>query len=179
VAYVTPPTFNSGDVLAASDLNILGDDIKYLKGITDGVGFSGCRVTRAAATSTTSGSLYTVSFTAEAFDYGGWYSSGTNVVVPAGAIPAGYTTIAVDCIASAVFAVNGTGRRFVIIKQNGTSIGGPSVSADSGEDTLLQAIGVGIVAAGDILTLDVKQTSGGALNVSSMNLFVLRRAPVA
>lgn len=155
------------------------DNENYLKGIADGVAFSGTRVTRAAATSIADATASTITFTAEAYDYGSWYTSGTNVVVPAGAIPSGYTTIALLCFANSTFATNGTGRRYVIIKQNGTSIAGPSVSADSGEETYQFAQGFAIAAAGDIITLDLKQNSGGSLNVTSTNLTVVRFAPAA
>src|SRR5690349_21481646 len=109
MAYTTPPTFVADDPLAAADLNILGDDIAYLKAIADGVGFSGTRVTRAASTSISNNTDSAITFTAEPTDVGGWFSSGTNVVVPAGAIPAGYTTIAVDVIGQTSWTANGTG----------------------------------------------------------------------
>ena len=32
MAYTTPPTFNTGDILSATQLNILSDDIEYLNG---------------------------------------------------------------------------------------------------------------------------------------------------
>ena len=41
MAWATPPTFTSGDILTASNLNILSDDIEYLKGYTNGA-MPGC-----------------------------------------------------------------------------------------------------------------------------------------
>ena len=35
MAYVTPPTFTAGSVLSAAQLNIIGDDITFLKGVID------------------------------------------------------------------------------------------------------------------------------------------------
>jgi hypothetical protein len=179
VAYTTPPTFSAGAALAAADLNILGADITYLKGIADGVGFSGTRVTRAANTSIADSTDSLITFTAEAYDYGGWYSSGTNVVVPAGAIPGGYTTIAVMVIAQTTWHANGTGRRYVYAQQNGSNIAGVSFTGDSGEDMFEAVTGFAICAAGDTLSLDVKQTSGGALNCYNSQLIVVRYAPAA
>ena len=37
MAWVTPPTFGSADILTASNLNILSDDIELLHGYTSGV----------------------------------------------------------------------------------------------------------------------------------------------
>lgn len=36
MAYTTPPTFNTGDILSAGNLNILSDDIEYLNGFVVG-----------------------------------------------------------------------------------------------------------------------------------------------
>lgn len=36
MAWSTPPTFADGDVLSATDLNVLADDLEYLKGVLDG-----------------------------------------------------------------------------------------------------------------------------------------------
>lgn len=179
MAYTTPPTFVSGDPLAAADLNILGDDIVYLKGITDGVSFSGTRVTRAASTSISNSTDSAITFSAEAYDYGSWWSSGTNVVVPAGAIPSGFTTIAVQVIGQTVWTANGTGRRYVYVALNGTNIAGVSFTGDSGEDMFEAVTGFAICSAGDILTLHVKQTSGGALACYNSQLIAVRFAPVA
>jgi len=37
MAYTTPPTFADGNVLSASQLNILSDDVEFLHGIVSGV----------------------------------------------------------------------------------------------------------------------------------------------
>lgn len=180
MAYVTPPTFVANDPLAAADLNILGDDIEYLKAITDGVGFMGTRVTRAANTSISTGTETAISFTLEAYDIGSWYTSGTNVIVPAAAIPAGFTTIAIMAVGSTAWHVDGTGRRQVAVLKNGTIVAGANTSADAAED-LFQVTppAFEVVSASDVITLEVKQTSGGALNCYNSQLIVVRFAPVA
>lgn len=179
MAWTTPPTFSSGATLAAADVNILGDDLTYLKGITDGVSFSAVKATRAAATSIPNAAYTAVTFTAETYDYGGWYASGTNIVVPAGAIPSGYTTIAVMATGRAVFAANATGVRRLQVSLNGTAQFQPLASGDGTDATDLSGFGFLIVAAADIITLEVYQTSGAALNASGMSLNVVRFAPVA
>jgi hypothetical protein len=179
VTYTTPPTFVADEILAAADLNILGDDIVYLKGISDGVAFSGCQITRVAATSIATSTDSPITWSSETFDYGGWWSSGTNVVVPAGAIPAGYTSIAVLVIARTRFASNGTGNRKISVKKNGSSFGNPHTSALSGDATPMDVTELEVVEAGDIITFEVWQSSGGALDVSQTQLTVVRFAPAA
>jgi hypothetical protein len=180
MAYTTPPTFASGDVLDASDLNILGDDIVALKSITDGVNLSGCAVQRNASTSIANATWTAISFSTELADFGGWYTSGTNVVVPAGAFPGAFTTIACQFALQGEWASNATGLRAMRVLVNGSAVTqfkGPSLSGDTttidGADFLLG------LAAADIITLEVYQSSGGTLNISNTNLKVFRYAPQA
>lgn len=179
MAWTVPPTFVASDPLAASDLNILGDDIAYLKAITDGVVFSGTKVTRAASTSIANNTDSPITFTAEGYDYGGWWSSGTDVVVPAGAIPAGYTTIAVMVTAQTTWVANGTGRRYLWITLNGSHSVGASFTGDSGEDMFVSVTGFIICAAADVITLELKHTSGAGLNAYNSQIVAVRFAPVA
>jgi hypothetical protein len=179
MAFTTPPTFIAADPLAAADLNILGDDIAYLKAIADGLTFSGVSVSRAAATSISTATDTDITFTAEAFDYGSWWSSGISAVVPASAIPAGFTTIAVALVFRAVFATNATGYRAIKVMVNGSATKAPTIGAVSGAATEQNFTTVEIVAAGDTLGMAVLQTSGGSLNVSSSSMLVYRIFPVA
>jgi hypothetical protein len=168
MAYVTPPTFTPGTELAADDLNLLGDDIKYLKAQTDQAVLSGCVVTRAASQSIPNNTATLMSFTAEVIDAGGWIAvTSTTVTVPAGAIPAGYTTIAVDCRISATFATNATGYRRATLLKNGTPVVGPVVDAGSGQVTVVSESCITTAVAGDTFTVEVQQTSGGSLNVTA------------
>lgn len=181
MAWTDPPTFSDGVTLPASQLNqYVRDNLNYLKGIADGVSFSGTRVTRAASTSISDSTDSGITFTGEGYDYGSWWASGTNVVVPAGAIPSGYTTIAVQCVGSTTWTANGTGRRYVYVKQNGTVVAGVNTTGDASEDMFMVAPpAFVVVAAGDLITLSVKQTSGGALAAYNSQLIVVRYAPAA
>lgn len=179
MAYTTPPTFIADDPLAAADLNILGDDLEYLKAITDGLTFSGTRETRSAATSISNATWTAVSWSAEVYDYGGWYSAGTDIVVPAGAIPAGFTTISVHCIFNASFAANGTGYRGIRLLVNGSSQVAQTIPGFASDTAIIVGTGYVVVEAGDILTVEVYQNSGGALNASSMQLVAVRFQSVA
>src|SRR4051812_8464075 len=121
MSYTTPPTFSSGAVLTAAQVQILADDIAYLNGLASGTTFSATRLTRSAATSLSDATWTAVSWTSEVFDYGGWYSSGTNMVVPAGAVPSGFTTLALLAVFNASFVANATGYRGIRILKNGSS----------------------------------------------------------
>lgn len=179
MAYTTPPTFVADTDLTAADLNILGDDIVYLKGVGDGVSFSGAQVTRSAATSIANTTDSAVTWTAEAFDVGGWYSSGTKVIVPAGAVPSGYTTIGVIVIIRTTFASNGTGGRRINVYVNGSTIGGQWIAANGSDVTQVNYTDFAIVSALDEITMQVYQTSGGALNISDTQMSVVRIGPAS
>lgn len=166
------------EILTSSDMNTyLRDNIEYLKGVADGVSFSGVEVTRAATTSISDGVAAEITWTAETYDYGGWWGSGTDVIVPAGAIPSGFTTIAVLCTAAADFASNGTGRRELEILKNGTRVAAPNVSAISGDTTQLTATRFTTAVAGDVFTVELFQNSGGNLDTDDIFLSVVRFLP--
>lgn len=175
----TPMKTWGSETLTSSDMNTyLRDNIEYLKGVADGVAFSGVQLTRTAATSISDSSETTITWTTEVLDYGGWWASGTNIVVPAGAIPSGYTTIALAVNARTKFAANGTGARRIKVKKNGTEFGSVSLSGISGETVDLQLAELVTVVATDVLIFTVYQTSGSALDVSQTQISVYRVAPV-
>lgn len=177
--YTAPPTFVDGDDLPAADLNVLSDDIEYLEAISQGLTASGVQVTRSSSQSISSSTDTYVSFESEQFDYGGWWSSGATITVPAGAIPAGFTTIIIQIAVNAKFASNGTGYRRVEVHKNGSSVGGWQVSALSGDVTDLVLPEWTTVAAGDTIKLNVYQNSGSALNLAQARMTVMRTAPAA
>ena len=179
MAYTAPPTFVAGDPLAAAELNVLGDDIKYLYAATEGLTFSGCSVTRAADTSIPDTTETAITFTAEGYDYGAWWASGPDVVVPAGAIPAGFTTIAVQVIGRTKFAGDNLGFRQLAITLNGTAYVGSNVDAVDGGDTEIVVADFAMVAAGDTIGVSIYQTAGHAINVAGTKLTVVRFAPAA
>lgn len=173
MSYTTPPTFVAGDPLAADDLNVLGDDIAHLKGLSDGFTVSALQVSRTTNQATSDSTDTYVNFTTENFDIGGWFpGSGTTVTVPAGAVPAGATTIGLWLTGMVKFAANSTGKRTAEIHVNGSSIGGQTgPGLDGGDNTIIYIAGeLAVVAAADTIKLNAKQTSGGALNIISAKL---------
>lgn len=179
MAYTTPPTFIAGDALPADDLNDIGDDIVYLYGLLQGVTFSGCYLRRSANQSISNNTDTSISWDTETYDYGGWYTSGTNIVVPAGAIPAGFTSIAVDINASLKYASNTTGKRRVQLNLNGSYVKSWTIGGVSGDVTDVQLSHTMVVVATDIITIVALQTSGGALNVTEGAVTCIRRNAVA
>src|SRR5690348_5602485 len=113
MAFTATPAFVDGTSLPASDLNILSDDITYLKSITDGVALSGVDLTRAASTNISDSTDTDVTWTAEVADLGSWFSSGTTITVPSSAVPSGFTTIALLAHVRVLWAANGTGYRAI------------------------------------------------------------------
>lgn len=179
MSYTTPPTFVAAAVLAASELNVLGADIEDLNGRLVGLTFSGCQVTRSGTQAISSSTDTLISFNVENFDYGAWFTSGTTITVPAGAIPSGFTTIAVDLTAQIRFATNATGNRTCVLLQNGAEVGSWTLGGLSGDPTTIIVPETAVVAAGDTLQVQVWQNSGGVLNITRAKFTVERRAPVA
>lgn len=179
MSYNTPPTFSSGATLTAAQLNTLGDDIVALKGLSEGASLSGFAVTRLAATSINDSTWTAINFTAETLDAGGWFpGTGTTGTVPASAIPSGYTKITALALLSSEWASNATGTRQLRVNVNGSvvrTLKGPSLSGDT--TVVLGTILITDLVAGDTITMDGYQSSGGALNVSNSALAILRYAP--
>lgn len=179
MAWSDPPTFTAATLTASQMNQYVRDNTNHLKGIADGLTFSAVRVSRSAATSITNAAWNEITFTAEAFDYGSWWSSGTDIVVPAGAIPAGYTTVAIQAHIRTVFAANATGSRHIRLLLNGTSEIAGSQASFATESARIFVSDLVVVAAADILTLELYQDSGGALDATFTQATIARFAPVA
>lgn len=150
----------------------------YLKGQTDGLVASLVQLRRTSDQTIATGTPTLVTFQAESIDVGGWWSSGTNVIVPVAAIPPGYTTIYVDVNVRLRWATNGTGNRRARPLLNGTLFGSTTQGGISGDPTEQSVIETVEVAALDVITLEVYQTSGGnlALEVGNMTVKIYRPA---
>lgn len=183
MSWTDPPTWTAATLTSSQMNQYVSANLTYLKGIADGLTFSGVQLRRTATQSISSGAWEEVTWQTESggFDYGSWWASGTDVIVPSGAIPAGYTTIACQVIARTNFAANATGWRGVRILVNGTYTEKAAGNGLSGDVTEVSAFDFVVVGAGDIITTEVYQNSGGALNISATDtkLTVVRFAPVA
>jgi hypothetical protein len=179
MAYTAPPTFVAGDPLAAAELNVIGDDIEYLYAATESLTFNGVSVSRAAATSIPDSTSTAVTWSAENYDEGGWWSSGPSIVVPASAVPAGYATVACLVSARVKFGADDLGYRAMAITINGSDFVGSSVGAvDGGETEIVIPSIICILNAGDSLGMSVYHTAGHSINVAGAWLIAVRFAPV-
>lgn len=177
MAWVTPPDFNSGDVLAASDLDILGVDLLYLKGIADGVEFSGVQLRRAATQNIADSNDEYVSWDTQNWDFGSWWSSGTGIDVPSGAIPSGFTEIAIGVVVAVKWASDATGKRRVSLQKNGSEFGRWKLQAIDDDNMDLNLFEITTAEAGDTIKAEVWQNSGGSLHVQEARITVWRIAP--
>ena len=179
MSYTTPPTFVSGDALTAAQLNILGDDIVYLKSISDGTTFSGVKLRRSTNQSIADSTDTDVTWLTEVEDFGGWWSSGATITVPAGAIPSGYTRIAIHFDVRLKYASSSTGNRRATILVNGSSVAQRTYGGLGGGDSTDVPVGIWTpVASGDTIKVQAYQTSGGSLNLTEANIDIYRIAPL-
>jgi hypothetical protein len=175
MAWTTPKTFAALTELTASELNThLRDNLNYLKSIADAVSFSGCQALRTTNQSIGSGSDVEISFTSQQFDYGDWFApTSTDVIVPAAAIPSGFTAIGLLVIGAIRWEANSSGSRAVRIAKNGTAFGYQGVGGTA--DIMDVAVtDFCTAAAGDTITMLAKQTSGSTLVVNYAQLSVFR-----
>lgn len=179
MAYTEPPTFVSSTVLTAADQNILSEDIRYLKGQTDAAAASAVKLNRTSAQSIPNDTWTEVTWNNELMDIGGWWSSGTDIIAPSDH-PAGVTTYFVDIPVVAVFATNATGSRGVRILLDGSVIEGNqySIGAPSADPASMSFnMSLSEVAEAGVITMEVYQSSGGALNLSGCVITCMRLFP--
>lgn len=180
MGFTTPPAFVSGAVLTAAQLNVLSDDITDLDARAKQTAFKGVSLLRNAAQSTSTATLTDLSWTSASLDVGGWWSAGTDIIVPASAIPAGYTTIYIEIHGQTRAATNATGSRTISFLLNGSTIeDNYSAGALAADPTTIQHTVWATVAAADVLKMQVSQNSGGALNWTNNSWKVHRLGPAA
>jgi hypothetical protein len=177
VAYTPEKTWTS-EIITASDLNIyLRDNVDWVYALASQIGVSAVQLTRDAATSTADSTYTDISWSAEEFDFGGWWSSGATITVPASAIPSGYSTILIAVSGRTRWAANGTGARRLRFLLNGTEFAFFSVSAVAGDSIDLSGYKLVEVHANDLIKIQTFQSSTGALNISQSSVSVERRGP--
>lgn len=175
MSYVDPDYAVAAGTASSDAYNILVDDVKNHEERILGQAGQFVLVRRGSTQSIPNATWTAVSFTAEEVDIGGWWSSGTNVVVPAGAIPTGFTTIGVDCDFTVRFATNGTGTRQAAVYLDGVASDGVANQGSlTGDPTTVVGIDTVIAAAAGVITLCVYQSSGGALNLTGVRFRVKR-----
>lgn len=176
MAYTTPPTFVSGDVLTAAQLNVVSDDVTYLKAALDAQSFCGVALTRTSSQSIPDNSWTNVSWASANVETGGnWWTSGTDITVPTGAIPPGYTSAVLEVTFQARFDANGTGVRAIKVFLDGSTVEQSFyTSAISGETTAVSTTVWAVATSGQVITGAVIQNSGGSLDVTHLSIHVKR-----
>lgn len=179
MAYTEPPTISSATTATAADANIWSEDIRYLKGQTDAFAASAVKVNRTSAQSIPDDTWTEVSFNNQITDIGGYWSSGTDIIVPSD-YPAGITAYFYLVPIVAVFATNGTGARGLRTLVNGSVEEQYSFDAEiTGATTCAVPTSIAAAEEADVITLEVYQNSGGALNLSGVVLTAIRLLPSA
>lgn len=160
------PTLGAGQVLTSAMYNVFRDNDIYFYAY--GSERARAEVTNNATQSiANAGSGTAVAFNTENVDAFAMHSaSGTRLTVPSGWggwwLVTGYAT----------FANNATGIRNALLQVNGGAIAASiSTNAISGIDHALSVSSLMRLLAADYVELNVYQSSGGALNVTSANGF--------
>ena len=175
MAYIDPPAFAGSEVLAAADLNVAMDDIRALKVLADSVAFCGVSLGRPAAQSIPTTVHTSVSWSEAPIDSSGWWSSGTDAVVPADAVPPGYSQAVLEIDIQASYATNGTGLRAVEVTVNGGVVEYQfKISAITGDTTQVAQTVWAQVSVGDIVNGKIYQSSGGDLAASEISMHIKR-----
>lgn len=177
MAYVDPPTFVGEDTLTAAQLNVLSDDIRSIHAQTIANTFNGVAVLRTADLTLTNNVSTAVSWASAPLDTDGWWSTGTDIIVPLGAVPPGYSSISVSVQGHARFAANGTGSRSIRFLINGSVVDGSYfvLTGISGEQmTVTSQAWIAQAVDGDVITMEIKQTSGGSLVADLLTGYVNR-----
>jgi hypothetical protein len=181
MAWTEPPTFSAGTELAAADLDLLGDDLNYLKAQTDLARFTGVLVDRNGVGQTiTTATPTLVSFTRETGDTDGYIAvTSTTITVPSAAIPPGFTTVIMDVRFFASWASNTTGIRRATLLVDGSDNVSSNYSAATANTTDHIVSWFVFAAAGTEFELEVEQTSGGNLSLTNASLWVTVYKPYA
>jgi len=174
-------TTTTGDIIYASAANTparlgIGSTDQVLKvsggipawGAAPAASFVGCRVFKSGAVQTISNATLTdITFNSESYDTDGFHDNSTNnerITIPSG--KGGKYLLVGVC----ELAPNATGRRQAVFKKNGTTVIHEAyieaVSAATIETTL-NPVSVIDLVAGDYVTFQVRQDSGGNLNTNS------------
>ena len=164
-SWTAPPSFTSGDTLTAANMNIITDDLKFLKNVDR------ARVYKSAAQTVAASAWEHLSFDSEDYDTNSLHSTSSNTQRITAAVDGWY----VACL-QVSFAASATGRRDIQIRKNDSSTDGSAGSrwgrvtlgALGGADsTIMQCQAYLYLSATDYVKGCAWQNSGGGLDVES------------
>lgn len=178
MAWTTPPAFVASTIVTAAEMNIISGDLTYLKGQTDGLVASAVKLNRTSSQSIPDNTWTAITWNNQIGDLGGWWSSGTNIVMPSD-YPAGVTSFFVDIAIAVAFAANASGTRGIRTLQNGSVVEQYSIGAPPDVALIAVPTSMFTVNQADIITMEVFQNSGGALAASQTIITCVRLFPSA
>lgn len=169
MSYVDPTDAVPNTIALAADFNILAADIRDLNSRLLGVSFQGVGLKKTANQSIGSTEWQHVTWGSDPIDIGGWWTSGSSIIVPALAIPSGFTKIAIHVEALLNFSANNAGIRNGRVTLNGTEVDGSThpVTAINGDTTVVTVLALFEAEAGDVIRVQGYQSSGSTINITS------------
>jgi hypothetical protein len=164
-SWSAPATFASGDTLTAAQMNVISDDLKFLKNV-DRV-----RVYKSAAQTVASGAWEHLSFDSEDYDTNTMHSTSSNTQRLTATVDGWY----VACL-QVSFAASGANRRDIQIRKNDSSTDGSAGTRwarvtlgalGAGDSTIMQCSAYLYLSATDYVKGLAWQNSGAGLDVES------------
>jgi hypothetical protein len=161
MGYTTPPSFTTGDIVGASQLNVFRDDVRWANESSTANGRPSTFAYRSSNLSVANTTLVAVGFDQHE-DNAGAHSTSVNNSRFTAPVAGRYILKA-----QARWAANATGHRAISVVPNGSGVpvSGQNSSAFGIYDLDNYCEAVVRLAAGDYLEVYAYQTSGGALNV--------------
>lgn len=177
MAWTTPKTWASLTELTASEMNThVRDNMLYLKALADAIPFSGAQALRVTDQNVANNSAEYITLTSQNYDVGGWFApSSTKIIVPAAAIPTGYTSIYVMAVGTLEFTTNsGAGGRMISLHRNQTRFGYQRVSGIDDGQQALTLTDFSVAEEGDEFQIEAFHTLGSTLAVVYAALSIVR-----
>lgn len=165
MAWTTPKTWTTGEVLTAANMNAqVRDNLAYAAG-TDR---PHARVNNSGSLSISNSTTTVLTFDSERVDVGAMHSTSVNtgrLTIPSGA--GGFWMVG----GNVVWATNTTGRRELYIRSGGATLVAGDIRSASGDFPAASINQLCFLSAGDYVELVVSQNSGGALNVTATSAY--------
>jgi hypothetical protein len=166
MAYSTPATQSTGDVIGATAWNTLVDDAKWLAE-AGAAGKPLCRAYRSSAVSIANNAITAIAWNANQVDNAGSHSTAVNTSRFTAPFTGWYRVMT-----NVQWAANGSGVRITRVYLNGSGTPDSSEGPANGNgvfDLGQTAVALVYLTLGQYAEVLVYQSSGGALNVQSLS----------
>jgi hypothetical protein len=163
-SWTAPASFSSGDTLTAAQMNVISDDLKFLKNV-DRV-----RVYQSASQSVADQAWEHITFDSEDYDSGGLHSTSSNTDRLVAQVDGWY-----QVKGQVTWESNATGRRDIQIRKNDTSSDATAgtrwarvnTTAVGSDETMMQIVADVYLGVNDYVGLYVWQNSTGGLEAKA------------